>query len=264
MFICQKYLPLHQETIFVMETTVKATPAQVKQAVADYFKEHGLTMAEAGLKMNMSRASVSYALSMQDKYFTRAQAVKYAHYFHMSMDYLTQGEGELLAPGAELSEMMEKVVERNDSGTVIPKQWKEQMLQHEERRYNKAVSDLSDLETILKLLESAIMNGEYICKRCEASQGKEPYTEGRMLRARQRISEYDKARAYIFEKLSSVRRIISDIEEKRFRRQHPELEEKTDDKSLEKPSFDTSSDPSHFFFFFDFDKPDETGDDEEQ
>ncbi len=247
-----------------MEPAKKLSPAEVKLAVADYFKDHNISMADAGLKMGMSRASVSYALSVTDRYFKLFQALKYSAAFGMSTEFLTKGEGELLEPGIALRDMMDKVVERNEMGTVIPKNWKEQILQHEERRYNKAVSDLADLETILRLLESAINHGHFFCKRYESKQGAERYSEESVLRARQRISEYEKARAYIFERISAARRIISDIEEKRFQREHPELVEKAEDKPQGENTENAANDSSHFFFFFDFDNPEETEGDDEQ
>lgn len=234
-----------------METTVKATPAQVKQAVADYFKEHGLTMAEAGLKMNMSRASVSYALSMQDKYFTRAQAVKYAHYFNMSIDYLTQGEGELLAPNASLSEVMEQVVERDSSGTVVPKYWREKMLQHEESRYNQAQADLVDLETILDVLRRANSSFRFRQHMLE----KRPVNPDRLAEQtvliKRRMNEITRAIDYIMGKIGTTKRIISDIEEERDRRAHPELWEKADGKKPDSSSEVEPQDELSLYFAFD-------------
>ena len=81
-----------------METSKKATPAEVKQAVANYFKEKKITMADAGVQMGLGRAAVSYALSVEDKYFRMAQALKYSAAFGMSIEFLTKGEGELIPP----------------------------------------------------------------------------------------------------------------------------------------------------------------------
>ena len=76
------------------ELSVRATPAEVKKKVADWLVSSGYTYADAGIMMNMSRASVSYALKV-DKYFTNAQAKKYNKAFNFSIDYLTKGEGSL-------------------------------------------------------------------------------------------------------------------------------------------------------------------------
>ena len=211
-----------------METTVKATPAQVKQAVADYFKEHGLTMAEAGLKMNMSRASVSYALSMQDKYFTRAQAVKYAHTFGMDIEYLTKGEGDLISDDGRTIP-----VSSSQSGGVfyrieIPKELQEQMKQHEERRLKEAQSALVDLTTTIEALDYCLKHYHSIAYKLEKIRSRVPNYDEEVLLIQRKIKELENARAFNEGKISINKRVISDIEEGRARRENPQLWEKTD------------------------------------
>lgn len=212
-----------------METTVKATPAQVKEAVADFFKEQKLTMAEAGLKMNMSRASVSYALLAKDKYFTRAQAVKYAHTFGMDIEYLTKGEGELIADDGRTIP-----VSSSKSGGVfyrieIPKELQEQILQHEERRLKEAQSALVDLATTIEALDYCLKHYHAIAFKLEKIRSKVPNYEEEVLLIRRKIKDLENAKAYNEGKVSNYKRIIRDIEEGRERRENPDLWEKTDD-----------------------------------
>ncbi len=213
-----------------MEKTVISTPAQVKEAVAQYFKEHHITMADAGLKMNMSRASVSYALSMVDKYFTRSQAVKYAHYFNMNFDYLTKGEGELLVPGSEGNAVEKKNSAGVFEGVEVPKEVMERILLHEERRYRYAQHNLSMIETILKSLDESIKLKNEELMAVVKEHTSDPDYDEQLLLIRRSIRDLEKAKDYTLGKSRVYRRIIGDIEEDRERREHPELWEKTDDK----------------------------------
>ena len=72
-------------------------PGQVKESVAEWFKKHGLSMAEAGRMMGLSRATVSCEILKKDKYFTKIQANKYARVFGMDSDFLTAGRGSLIS-----------------------------------------------------------------------------------------------------------------------------------------------------------------------
>ena len=187
-------------------------------------------MADAGLKMNMSRASVSYALSMVDKYFTRSQAVKYAHYFNMNFDYLTKGEGELLVPGSE-----ENVVEKKNSAGVfyggeMPKELLDKLLMHEERRYRYAQHNLEMIDVIIKSLDESIKSKNEELIEVAKEHSSDPDYDEQLLLVRRSIRDLEKAKDYTLGKSRVFRRIIGDIEEKRERREHPELWEKTDDK----------------------------------
>lgn len=212
-----------------MEPAKKFSPAEVKQAVADYFKDHNISMADAGLKMGMSRASVSYALSVTDKYFKLFQALKYSAVFGMSTEFLTKGEGELIPPLGKDYAVAASAAGKVSLGVYTSEAWEKERLAHEEKRYNKALSDLSDLDTLLQLVSQTIHRRNMICHKMERENTEGSSAEETIIRLRQSISECEKARAYVLERQSTVRRIISDIEEKKSRREHPELWEKADE-----------------------------------
>lgn len=234
-----------------METTNNATPEQVKQAVADFFKKEKLTMAEAGVKMGMGRAAVSYALSVTTKYFTYAQALKYAAAFGMSTEYLTKGEGKLINTPRDLYNMMQKVTERTVYGTVIPSKMQEEYLKHEERRYNQAQADLVDLETILDVLRRANSSFRFRQHMLEKRQVNPDYLAEQTVLIKSRMNEITRAIDYTMGKIGTTKRIISDIEEERDRRAHPELWEKADGKKQELSSEAEPQDELSLYFAFD-------------
>ena len=148
----------------------------------------------------------------------------------MNFDFLTKGEGELLAPTADVN-----LVDKKESGGVfykaeMPKEVLDRALLHEERRYRQAQYNLEALETILKSLDESIANQNSRLNELAKSHSSDPDYKEQDLLIRRSIRDLDKAKDYTYSKSRVYRRIIADIEEKRERREHPELWEKTDDK----------------------------------
>ena len=85
----------------------------------------------------------------------------------------------------------------------------------------------------MKTLEDSLKSYRAVCIKLEKLGASMKDFEEKMMLFRRTISDLEKAQAYTIGKLSSVRRIISDIEEQRVRRQNPELWEKADDKRSE-------------------------------
>lgn len=74
----------------------KATPGQVKSAVALNLKQRHLTQKDAGQMIGFSRQAVANILSNHD-YFTEKQAILFSLAFGYDRNYLRSGEGSLFS-----------------------------------------------------------------------------------------------------------------------------------------------------------------------
>ena len=217
-----------------MENTRRATPTEVKQAVADFFKEHRITMAEAGVKMGMSRASVSYALGQTDKYFTNAQAVKYARHFKMDIDYLTKGVGELMDKDPRYTRGGGSYMGSHVAFEDMSPEMQRMALNHENYRYKKALSDISNLTVILDILEKANKSNEEDFQRLNDEVIEDAVFQEKKLIFLRRRNEIQGAISYTMEKINSATGVANTIEVRKMRRDNPELWKKVEEEQKEK------------------------------
>lgn len=223
-----------------METKKISSPEEVKKAVADFFKEQNITMADAGVAMGMSRASVSYALSVKEKYFTNAQAVKYARCFKMDIDFLTKGIGELMDKDPRYARNLTSHIGGRVAFEDMTPDMQEMALRHENYRYRRALSDISNLSIILDVLEKADKANEEDFQRLNDEIIDDAvFQEKRILFLRKR-KEIQCAISYAMEKINSATSIANSIEVQRTRRENPELWRKIDAEQKEKGTESTA------------------------
>ena len=221
-----------------MENAKKSSPAEVKQSVADYFEDLNITMADAGIRMGMSRASVSYALSVRDKYFTNAQAAKYARCFQMDMDYLTKGVGELIDRDPRYTK--DGYRGSRPSFEDMSPDMQKKTLSYESFRYRKALSDLASLSVILDILEKEKQTYEVDYQRLNDEEKDDSVFQEKILLNLHKRQEIQSAINYTMERIDSATGVANSIELERMRRENPELWKNVDKDEKEKGSESTA------------------------
>ena len=217
-----------------MDTPKKSSASEVKKAVADFFKEQKISMADAGKRMGMSRASVSYALGQPDKYFTNAQAIKYARCFKMDIAFLTKGEGTLMDRD---SRMIRNSIAHSGGRDVwedMSPEMQEMALKHETFRYRKALTDIANLSVILDVLENAKKANDESYQRLNDEVIDDSVFKEKKILFLRRSKELQSAISYTMGKINSATSIANSIEMQKMRRENPELWKKIDEEQKEK------------------------------